>query len=179
MVDPNKAGLTMAASYAFRPATLADLPMLGAWLETPEVVRWWGDPAEQYALLDQDLNEPLMTMLIIDLDGRPFAYAQHYDVRSWPQDQFADLPPGARAIDAFIGDPAMIGRGHGAAFLCALAKQLIADGAPLVAIDPDAANIRAINAYRNAGFKMMEVIDTEDGKVALMIHTFSNAADKG
>jgi aminoglycoside 6'-N-acetyltransferase len=167
------------ASYAFRPATKADLPMLGAWLETPEVVRWWGDPDEQLDLLKGDLDEPLMTMLIIALDGAPFAYAQHYDVRSWPQAQFADLPAGARAIDAFIGDPAMIGHGHGAAFLRALAEQLIADGAPLVAIDPDAANIRAINAYRNAGFKTIEVIDTEDGKVALMIHTFSNPADKG
>jgi aminoglycoside 6'-N-acetyltransferase len=120
-----------------------------------------------------------MTMLIVTLDGRPFAYAQHYDVRGWPQDQFADLPPGARAIDAFIGDPAMIGRGHGAAFLRALAEQIVADGASLVAIDPDVDNIRAAKAYRNAGFKKREVIDTQEGKVVLMIHVTTNPVDKG
>lgn len=164
------------ADYAFRSATRADLSMLRTWLETPEVVRWWGDPAEQYALLDEDLSEPLMTMLIVTLDGRPFAYAQHYDVGSWPQDQFADLPPGARAIDTFIGDPAMIGGGHGAAFLRALAGQITADGAPLVAIDPAAANIRARNAYRSSGFKEHEVISTEDGDVVLMIYEIENPA---
>jgi len=158
------------STYAFRPATRADLPMLRTWLATPDVVRWWGEPAEQYALLDGDLDEPLMTMLIVSLDGQPFAYAQHYDVRSWPQVHFASLPPGARAIDAFIGEPAMIGRGHGAAFLGALAEQIITGGAPLVAIDPDAANIRARKAYRNAGFKEREVIDTPEGEIILMIY---------
>jgi len=166
------------AAYAFRPATRSDLPMLRDWLETPEVVRWWGDPAEQYALLEEDLGEPLMTMLIVILDGRPFAFAQHYDVHSWPQDQFADLAPGARAIDAFIGEPAMIGRGHGAAFLRVLAHQIIAHGAPLAAIDPGAANIRARKAYRSAGFKEREVIDTEEGAVVLMIYEITNPATK-
>jgi aminoglycoside 6'-N-acetyltransferase len=164
-------------TYAFRPAIRADLPMLRAWLETPEVVRWWGDPAEQYALLDEDLGEPLMTMLIVSLEGCSFAYAQHYDVRSWPQDHFAGLVPGARAIDAFIGEPAMIGRGHGAAFLRALAEQIITGGAPLVAIDPDAANIRARNSYRNAGFKEREILDTDEGKIALMLYEITDPDD--
>jgi len=166
-------------TYTFRPATRADLPMLRVWLATPDVVRWWGDPAEQYALLEGDLSEPLMTMRIVTLDDHPFAYAQHYEVHSWPRPHLADLPHGARAIDAFIGEPVMIGRGHGAAFLRALADQLIADGAPLVAIDPDAANTRAVNAYRNAGFKKCQVIDTPDGKVVLMIYETTNPVDKG
>jgi hypothetical protein len=34
---------------------LADLPRLRAWLQTPEVVRWWGDPAEQLELIREDL----------------------------------------------------------------------------------------------------------------------------
>src|SRR4051812_22202341 len=99
--------------YAFRAAAAADLPMLAQWLATPEVVRWWGDPGEQYALLAEDLANPLMTMLIISFEGQPFAYAQHYDVGSWPQAHFAGLPEGTRAIDAFVGVPEMIGHGHG------------------------------------------------------------------
>src|SRR5262249_1593420 len=51
--------------YTFRSALLHDLPMLERWLRTPEVVRWWGDPDEQAALLQQDLDEPAMVMRIV------------------------------------------------------------------------------------------------------------------
>lgn len=143
--------------------------MLSQWLRTPEVVRWWGNPDEQAALLAGDLNEPLMVMRIVLLDGRPFAYAQDYDVGSWPQEQFAHLPTGSRAIDAFIGESGMIGRGHGAAFLRLLAQQLIDDGAPVVAIDPDARNMRARRACGNAGFVQQIGLVAEGDDITLMI----------
>jgi aminoglycoside 6'-N-acetyltransferase len=156
-------------TYNFRPAETSDLPMLRRWLQTPEVVRWWGEPAEQAALLEGDLSEPLMVMRIVSRDGRPFAYAQDYDVSSWPQAQFSHLPAGTRAVDAFIGVPDMIGRGHGAAFLRLLAQRLISDGAPLVAIDPDTRNARARGAYQRAGFIEQGVFAVEAGEIAVMI----------
>ena len=155
--------------YGFRPAVRADLPMLRRWLDTPEVVRWWGDPEREAALLEEDLGNPLMAMLIVAHRGRPFAYAQHYDVHSWPQPHFAALPPGARAIDAFIGEPDMIGQGHGAVFLRLLAARLLADGAPVVAIDPDSANLRARRAYARAGFAGDAIVATADGPAVLML----------
>jgi aminoglycoside 6'-N-acetyltransferase len=145
----------IAVAYSFRPAKPSDLPMLRQWLRTPEV--------------EGDLNEPLMVMRIVLLDGRPFAYAQDYDVGSWPQAQFAHLPTGSRAIDAFIGEPEMIGRGHGGAFLRLLAQQLIDDGAPVVAIDPDARNVRAQRAYENAGFVQQNGFAPEGDDITLMI----------
>jgi aminoglycoside 6'-N-acetyltransferase len=135
----------------------------------PEVVRWWGDPEEQAALLRTDLDEPQMVMRIVSRAGRPFAYAQDYAVHAWPQPHFAHLPPGSRAIDAFIGEPDMIGRGHGAAFLRLLATRLMEEGAPLVAIDPDVDNVRARRAYENAGFSGDTVVDTGEGPAVLMI----------
>jgi aminoglycoside 6'-N-acetyltransferase len=158
-----------ASRYAFRPATAQDLPMLRRWLHTPEVVRWWGEPTHQYSLLEADLNEPLMTMRIVTFDGRPFAYAQDYDVTSWPQVHFAGLPAGSRAIDAFIGEPQMLGCGHGGRFLRLLAERLIRQGAPLVAIDPDVENLRARRAYRNAGFQGDTIVETGEGPAVLMI----------
>jgi aminoglycoside 6'-N-acetyltransferase len=155
--------------YTFRPANCADLPMLRDWLATPEVVRWWGDPQEQYALLEEDLRNPLMVMRIVGLDGLPFAYVQDYDAHTWPQPHFADLPANARGIDAFIGVPAMIGQGHGAAFLRERAMQLVAAGAPCVAIDPDAANLRARRAYAKAGFSGDTIVATAAGPVVVMI----------
>jgi aminoglycoside 6'-N-acetyltransferase len=155
--------------YAFRPALRHDLPMLERWLRAPEVVRWWGDPGEQAALLQQDLDEPAMVMRIVSFAGRPFAYAQDYAVHTWPQPHFADLPAGARAIDTFIGEPDMIGRGHGGAYLRLLAARLRAEGAPIVAIDPDLDNVRALRAYAKAGFYGSTVVDSTEGPAMLMI----------
>jgi aminoglycoside 6'-N-acetyltransferase len=159
---------TRSSAYAFRPATRADLPLLRAWLDTPEVARWWGDPQEQAALLEEDMDEPRMIMRIVSYEGRPFAYAQDYDVHVWPQAHLSHLPSGSRAIDAFIGDAQMIGKGHGAAFLRLLAERLAKEGAPVVAIDPSIENIRARRAYERAGFRAERVVETADGPAVLM-----------
>jgi len=154
--------------YSFRPATTHDMPMLRRWLATPEAVRWWGDPEHQAALLEGDLNEPAMVMRIVSFDGRSFAYAQDYDVSSWPQPHLSHFPPGSRAIDAFIGRPDMLGCGHGSAFLRLLAKRLVEAGAPQVVIDPVADNLRARHAYARAGFVGDVVVPTDAGPVVVM-----------
>jgi aminoglycoside 6'-N-acetyltransferase len=87
-----------------------------------------------------------MAMRIVSCNGRPFAYAQDYDVHVWPQPHFNSLPAGSRAIDAFESD--MTGRGHGTAFLRLLAERLRREGAPIVAIDPGVDNLRARRALK-------------------------------
>ena len=143
--------------------------MAERWLNTPEVVRWWGDPAHELALLTEDLDQPLMNQWIVEFDGTPFAYAQTYCVHSWPQKHLEHLPPAARAIDAFIGIPEMLGKGHGGRFLRKLAVMLVEQGTPLVAIDPDADNLRARRAYARAGFAAEAIVQAAEGPVALMI----------
>jgi aminoglycoside 6'-N-acetyltransferase len=158
-------------AYAFRPAERRDLPLLGAWLHAPEVVRWWGEPQEQMALLEEDMGEPRMVMRIVSCEGRPFAYAQDYEIHAWPQPHLSHLPPGSRAIDAFIGEHEMIGRGHGSAFLRLLAERLRSEGAPIVAIDPGVDNLRARRAYEMAGFRGDRVVETAEGPAILMTWT--------
>jgi aminoglycoside 6'-N-acetyltransferase len=131
-------------------------------------VRWWGDPEEQAALLREDLDEPCMVMRIVSYEGQPFGYVQDYDVHVWPQPHFNHLPAGSRAIDAFIGELSMIGQGHGSAFLRLLAERLRAEGAPVVAIDPDVDNLRARRAYEKAGFCGEDLVETGAGPVMLM-----------
>lgn len=157
-------------AYSFRPATADDLPRLRHWLHTPEVKRWWGNPSEQLELLREDLNEPRMTMRIVLFNGRPFAYAQDYEVHAWPQAHLAHLPQGSRAIDSFIGSPAMIRRGHGQAYLRLLAERLCAEGAPLIAIDPAIGNVRARPAYEQAGLHVEATVATEAGPAVLMLY---------
>jgi aminoglycoside 6'-N-acetyltransferase len=159
----------MVRPYRFRPLKRPDLPMVGRWLRTPEVMRWWGEPAEQCALIAGDLDEPLMRQWIVERDGLPFAYIQAYPLHAWPQPHFAALPEGAVGIDAFIGVPEMIGRGHGGAFLREFAQMLIAEGASVVAIDPDIANHRARRADAHAGFVDAGEAETEAGPVMVML----------
>ena len=155
-------------AYSFRPVNMRDLQLLRKWLVTPQVVRWWGDPEEQIKLLEEDINDPRMVMRIVSFEGEPFAYAQDYAVHSWPQPHFTTLPVGTRAIDSFIGEPCMIGRGHGATYLRLLAVQLLVAGAPLVAIDPDEDNHRACRAYQKAGFQGQTVVESNDGRIVPM-----------
>jgi aminoglycoside 6'-N-acetyltransferase len=158
------------SAYSFRPATTGDLPRLHSWLRTAEVARWWGEPREQFALLRADLSEPRMTMRVVSFNGRPFAYAQDYEVHAWPQPHLAHLPRGSRAVDSFIGWPAMIGRGHGSAFLGLLAQRFCAEGAPLVVVDPAEDNLRARRAYEKAGFHTEATVATETGPAVLMLY---------
>ncbi len=161
----------MATSpYSFRPVVAGDLPRLRRWLKTSEVARWWGDPEREFELLRADLDEPQMTMRIVSFHGRPFAYAQDYEVHAWPQSHLTHLPQGSRAIDSFVGLPSMIGRGHGAAYLRRLAERLCAEGAPLVATDPAAENFRARRAYARAGFTADDLVATDAGPAVLMIY---------
>ncbi len=158
-----------AHDYAMRPATADDLPLLARWLRAPAVRRWWGDPERELRLLEEDLNDPAMTMLIASCDGRAIGYLQEYDVHAWPQACFAHLPPGTRAIDMFIGEADMLGAGHGSALLRRLALRLKTAGAPAVAIDPDPQNARAIRAYEKAGFVIDRPVETDEGAALLML----------
>jgi aminoglycoside 6'-N-acetyltransferase len=155
-------------AYAIRPVSAEDLPMLRGWLESPHARRWWGDPDFEFALLEEDLSNPLMRMRIVSLDGRPFAYVQDYDIGAWPQDHLARLPEGTRAVDTFIGEQDLIGQGHGAAYVRLVARQLIAEGAPCVVVDPDPDNLRARRAYASAGFGSERLVLTPQGPAVLM-----------
>jgi aminoglycoside 6'-N-acetyltransferase len=163
----------MRDAYAFRTFETTDLILLRDWLATPEARRWWGDPDEQFVLIEEDLGNQAMRQWLVSFEDRPFAYAQSYDVHVWPQPHLAALPPGTVAIDAFIGVPEMIGRGHGGNFLRLLTQRLLAERAPLVVIDPGIDNLRAQHAYRRAGFRDTDRAETDAGPVLLM--TFSGS----
>ena len=155
--------------YSFRPMTAPDLLMARRWLETPEVRRWWGDPDREASLLEEDLGDSRMRMWIVSHEGRPFAYIQDYDPHDWAMHHFSHLPPESRGIDQFIGEPDMMGRGHGSAFIRAHVDRLFAEGAPVVATDPDPSNARAIRAYKKAGFEPVAAQDTPWGPALIML----------
>ena len=152
--------------YRFRPATADDLPVLNAWKRRPHVAEWWDGPPYGVA----DLRDPRVAMRVVEADGTPFAFAQDYDVHGWAGHHFGHLPPGSRGMDQFVADPAMIGRGHGAAFVAQRMAAPFARGAPALAVDPHLGNARAIAAYRRAGFAVAGAPrDTEWGLILPMV----------
>src|ERR1700693_3710425 len=145
-----------------------DLSLVQPWLETPEVVRWWGRADEQYALVSGDLDHPDMDQFIVVLGERPFGYIQCYPLSTWNQG-FGAQPPATRGVDQFIGVPDMIGRGHGSGFIRQFVDSLLVSGTPRVVTDPDPDNGRAVRAYAKAGFHSERLVDTLDCQSLLMV----------
>ena len=160
----------MAAGVAaFGWMLTADLPILRCWLMKPHVAEWWGDPDEQFVLVSEDLDHPAMEQFMVASGDQPFAYLQCYDPDAWPDNGFGALPGGTRGIDQFIGEPAMLDRGHGSALIRAFIEGLLGTGTPRVVTDPDPANTRAVRAYEKAGFRKDRLVDTPDGRAILMV----------
>ncbi|SHE38039.1 aminoglycoside 6'-N-acetyltransferase [Loktanella atrilutea] len=158
------------ADYIFRPITRADLPMFRHWLDQPHLGGWWGDSGTETRLVEDDMGGDRVDMRIVEYHGAPFAYIQDYNAHAFGAPQYAHHPAEARAIDTFLGDPAYMGQGHGAAYIAARVAEL-RRSCPLVLTDPDPANTRAIAAYARAGFRLDRVTPGEDGDpVQVMIH---------
>jgi aminoglycoside 6'-N-acetyltransferase len=157
--------------YSFRRMTAADLAMVKRWLETPAVREWWvdadGQPSEP--LDEEDLDDEHVATWIVSHKGTPFAFIQDYDPHAFACHHFGYLPLGSRGIDQFIGEPEMIGHGHGSSFIRAHAESLLKAGAPAIGTDPHPGNIRAIRAYEKAGFERGEMRETAWGYCLLMV----------
>lgn len=136
--------------YSFRRATLDDLDVLMEWQSKPHVRVWW-DSDEPYD--EEELADPRVARWIVSTFGRPFAFMQDYTVHGWEDHHFAQLPKDSRGIDQYIGDPEMIGVGHGSAFIGARMQALFDEGAPVIATDPHPGNRQAIAVYIKLGFE--------------------------
>lgn len=124
-----------------RPLEAADEVELRRIHETPEVVRWWGPPADGFPWTD----EPESTRMTIDVQGAVAGLIQFYE-EAEPRYRHA-------SIDLFL-DPALHGRGLGEEAVRLLATMLIEErGHHRITIDPAADNAAAIRAYEKVGFK--------------------------
>ena len=159
----------MPDAYALRPCTFADLPMMTDWLATQHLRQWWGDPAEELALVTEDLGNPLMDQQIGLLWNGAFAYLQSYPCHAWGAPQFDDQPEGSHSVDICVGPSDMLGKGYGSAILQLYANSLLASGATDIVIDPAPDNERAVRCYRRAGFRDVAIRTSEDGSPVLVM----------
>jgi len=145
--------MTRDPTYGFRAVTEDDLSLLSRWLARPHVREWWGDPGTSIEEIKQSMEDDAVEPLIVDLDGTPIAYLQSYDPHMEEGHPYQDQPFGSLGIDITIGDPTLLGAGHGTSIIRAFTDILFDEGAPRVIIDPHPDNARAIRAYEKAGFE--------------------------
>jgi aminoglycoside 6'-N-acetyltransferase len=154
-------------SYLIRPFREADAARVAAWRARPHVFRWWGDPDDEPEA--DRLVDASLAYWIVELNGRPFAFIQDYRIHAWPDHPFAFLPQGSRGMDTFIGEPALLGQGHGARFVRQHVDRMFRDGAPAAGIDPHPDNAPARRAFEKAGFATVGgPLETDWGRAILM-----------
>ena len=139
---------------------------MGAWLLRPHVRRWYDDVASD-AYPDDTIAEYRLAMsgedptdyFVVQLDGRPIGEIQSYRIDDHP-DYAAELALGrpAMGIDLFIGEPELIGLGHGPALIRAFLRDVGFEryGVELCVIGPSTGNVAAIRAYEKAGFRFLK-----------------------
>ncbi len=154
--------------YIFRPVTDKDFHLLERWLAAPHIAEWWDDPARELDAIRGHLDSVSVEPLIVELNGKPIAYLQSYDPHLEDDHPYADQPFGTLGLDLSIGEPELVGIGHGSAMLDQFIEELFDEGTPRVIIDPDPANRRAIRAYEKAGFTPIGERNSEYGHVLLM-----------
>jgi aminoglycoside 6'-N-acetyltransferase len=149
-------------AITWRPVTVADFPLLRAWLAQPYVARWWNHETTHEAV-ERDFGptargeEPAEDLLAL-LDGRPFGLAQRSRIADYPEElaAFGAIVPvseGAMTIDYLIGDPDLVGRGMGARMIRSLVAGTWAayPSAPCIIVAVAAANIASWRALESAG----------------------------
>ena len=156
------------APYSFRPVTPEDLSLISVWLGRRHVAEWWDDSDSGLAEIRQALTDPATRPQIVALDDRPIGYIQSYDPHLEEGHPYQDQPQGTLGIDQFIGEPDLVGLGHGSRFIAAFVDGLFRQGAARVVTDPHPANGRAIRAYQKAGFRSFDTRHSVYGDVLLM-----------
>lgn len=139
--------------YRFIPVEPRHLNMISQWLAEPHVAQWWNeDPEKELADIADHMDSISVEPFIIMLGDEPIGYLQTYDPHLEDDHPYQDQPGGTIGMDLFIGEPDLIGKGHGARLIDEFVSLLFEEGVPRMIIDPDPANKQAIRAYEKAGF---------------------------
>jgi len=106
-------------------------------------------------------------LYLIELDGRPIGHLQSYRIDDHPEyAAMVALGRAAFGIDLFIGEPDLIGKGHGAALIRAFLRNVAFPryGVELCVIGPTRSNAAAIRAYEKAGFRFLKMYLEPDSR---------------
>jgi aminoglycoside 6'-N-acetyltransferase len=162
----------------FVPVGPEHYALLAAWMTEPHWREWWGEPEEELAYIREmvegrDTSRPFL----FTLAGEPVGYIQywfvgHHQNEQWVKDHpwLMELPPETIGVDLSIGRPEQLSKGIGATVLRDFVAKLRREGYRSIIIDPDPNNLRAVRAYRKAGFRPIPRLEGRTGDVLIMQH---------
>ena len=173
--------------FTFEPIDESHFSLLLKWLESPFIKVWW-DPEitwthklieEKYGtyvkgykkiiLAGKVIERPISAFIIL-LNSHKIGYIQYYDFYDFPREYsqvISGLPANLAAIDMFLGEKNLMGKGIGPALLEQFLKEYVFKKFDAVFVDPESANKNAIRAYEKAGFVRFKQI--QNGNITCMI----------
>jgi aminoglycoside 6'-N-acetyltransferase len=132
-----------------RPVRPEDTDALAEILAEPDVARWWGRYDAERVRRDL-IDAPDTVVFAVEVEGEIVGSIQYVEEPA-PDYRHA-------SIDVFL-HPSWHGKGLGTDAIRTLARHLIHDrGHHRLAIDPAAANERAIRTYERVGFRPVGVM---------------------
>jgi aminoglycoside 6'-N-acetyltransferase len=150
----------MRTEWRFRPLLEVDFERQLRWLNEPHINRWWSRrPVTREEVRAKYLprlrGEQKTQCLVAVFEGRPAGYVQTYRIEDHADyAQGFVLPRGGWSLDWFIGEPTLLGHGHGArlidSFVCAWlwARADVQYAVAGSSVD----NIAALKSYEHARF---------------------------
>ncbi|GLF94973.1 GNAT family N-acetyltransferase [Streptomyces yaizuensis] len=151
-----------------------DLERVHGWMQSSHIEAFWHQawPRERWVeeIADHLAGDTILP-LMVDLDGRPFAYIEIYRV---VRDRIAEKYPYRDhdlGLHIAIGEVSSTGKGLGRELLRALADGLLAadPACTRVVAEPDVTNAPSLKAFAAAGFRAAGRITFPEKDAALLI----------
>lgn len=169
---------------AFRPVTPDDLRLLSDWMARPHWREWWGDPQTEVGYVrDMIEGRDSTRPFIFQIGGTDKGYIQLWSIGDQQGTELTGeypwlelLPADCVGVDLSIADEDDLSKGLGTQVLQAFVRKLRQDGHQRIIIDPDPANLRAVKAYRKAGFREIADLIGRTGDSLLMEHVLMEGA---
>ena len=165
-------------NIAFRPVMTADLVMLRRWIASPHWQEWWGEPDIELGYI-QDMLEGRDTTkpFIFQVNSIDAGYIQVWAIKDQLFEPWLTKAPwmamvseDSVSVDLAIGPSNHISKGIGSAVLSAFVADLRKQGHRTILIDPDPNNLRAVKAYKKAGFMPIPDLIGKTGDSLIMFH---------
>ncbi len=176
--------------FSFIPLQAHHFPLLLQWLRTPHVREFWdpeiewnekrveekyGSYTEGYKLVGG--KKQSIQAFVIGFEEKPIGYIQLYDAKLFPRQgylleeqlsaEFSGLK--VAAIDIFLGEPSILGKGHGARAIEQFVQEHVHGRFDACIVDPETENLAARRTYEKAGFVYVKQLRIGAQLLELMI----------
>ena len=160
----------------FRPLTRADFPLLERWLSAPHVKEWWNEPLSLEGVETKygprvDGTEPTHLFVIL-AGGKPAGWIQWYRWSDYPAHaRELGAPPESAGVDLALGEEELTGLGIGTRVLRDFLSEVVFLHPEITEViaDPEEANGRSVNAFKEAGFEPRRTVQLKSEAVRRVV----------